>query len=87
MVPLAESGSFITRESVLKASGCVAVVGDETGSANASFIDTSAPPLDSLSFREGENHDVSQPILKGDGGYLEWWCVGRNRGCAAGLRC
>ena len=58
------SGSCITRASGLKASGCVAVVGDETGSENASFVDDNAPPLDSLSSREGENSDINQLILK-----------------------
>lgn len=64
MGPAADSGSFITKTSVLKASGCVAVVGDDTGSENASLVDDSAPPLDSLSLREGENSDINQLILK-----------------------
>lgn len=63
MVPVADSGSFITRTSVLKASGWVAVVGDDTGRENASFVDDNAPPLDSLSLREDENSDISQLIL------------------------
>jgi hypothetical protein len=66
------SGSFNTRESLLKASGCVAVIGDDTGSENASLVDDNAPPLDSLSLREEENHDVSQLILKGGVWYLGW---------------
>lgn len=53
----------MTRASVLKASGCVAVVGDDTGSENASLVDDNAPPLDSFSLREEENRDTSQLIL------------------------
>ena len=66
---------------MLKASGCVAVTGDDTGSAKASLVDDNAPPLDSLSLREEENHDVNQLILTRGWWYLEW-CSGRNRGCA-----
>ena len=68
---LVGSGSFIARESLLKASGCVGVIGDETGSENASLVDDNAPPLDSLSLREVKNNDVSQLILKKGGWYLE----------------
>jgi len=68
---LVVSGSFIARESLLKASGCVGVIGDETGSENASLVDDNAPPLDSLSLREVKNNDVSQLILKKGGWYLE----------------
>lgn len=68
---MAESGSFSTRVSLLKASGCVAVIGDDTGSENASLVDDNAPPLDSLSLREGENHDTSQLILERGIWYLE----------------
>ena len=79
------SGSFITRESLLKASGCDGVIGDDTGSENASLVDDNAPPLDSLSLREGKNNDANQLILKGSGWYLEWCCFGRNRGCVVWL--
>ena len=87
MEPPAESGSFIARESVLKASGCVAVTGDDTGSENASLVDDSAPPLEILSLREEENHDASQLILENGGWYHERWCLGRNRGRFARPRC
>jgi len=70
--PLAESGSFITSESLLKASGWVAVIGDDTGSEKASLVDDNAPPLDSLSLREEENHEVNQLISKNGEWYLEW---------------
>jgi hypothetical protein len=83
--PVAESGSFTTRESVLKASGWVAVIGDDTGSEKASLVDDSAPPLDSLSLREVENHDANQLISKGGKWYLERRGCGRNRGSVAWL--
>jgi hypothetical protein len=72
MGPLAESGSFITSESLLKASGWVAVIGDDTGRAKASLVDDNAPPLDSLSLREEENHEANQLILGSSEWYLGW---------------
>lgn len=70
--PLEESGSFSASESVGNASGWVAVIGDDTGSEKASLVDDNAPPLDSLSLREEENHDVNQLISKSGEWYLEW---------------
>lgn len=64
MAPVANSGSFITRASGLKASGWVAVVGDDTGSEKASLVDDNAPPLESLLLREEEKSETSQLILK-----------------------
>lgn len=63
------------------------MIGDDTGSEKASLVDDNAPPLDSLSLREEENHDVNQLISKNGEWYLEWWCFGRNRGCVAWLGC
>ena len=85
MGPVAESGSFIPSESLLKASGWLAVIGDDTGSEKASLVDDNAPPRDSLSLREEENHDVNQLISKGGEWYLERWSRGRNRGCVVWL--
>lgn len=87
MGPLEESGSVTTSESLLKASGWVAVIGDDTGSEKASLVDDNAPPLDSFSLREEENHDVNQLISKGGEWYLDWWCFSRDRGCVAWLGC
>ena len=48
------------------------MIGDDTGSEKASLVDVNAPPLDSLSLREEENHEVNQLILKDGEWYLEW---------------